>query len=137
MNKRQAENFERLHTRLAAYGLDRVEVAQLRRIEMTLQRWSERECGDEHGNAIERDESTGVPYLTYNIGSSGRRDRRRIPDAERGALRRLAAIMKRYPDLCAYHQTDPRGCALYIVRKADVGNDRIDSVYTRGVAVCV
>ena len=36
----------------------------------------------------------------------------------------------------AYHQTDPRGCAVYIVRKADIpdGAD-IGSRYTRGVTV--
>ena len=35
-----------------------------------------------------------------------------------------------------YHQTDPRGCALYLLTRAQLGADNIESVYTRGLAVC-
>ena len=51
-------------------------------------------------------------------------------------LVRLAKIMKRYPTLTAYHQGDPRGASLYILRPGDIpeGADP-DSHYNRGVAV--
>lgn len=89
----------------------------LRRAELTLHRWAELECGD--GNdyaswAIERDEATGVSYLvTYP--HTGSPSRRRIPDRERGARWRVATTCRRL-GLDWYHQTDPRGCALYVAR---------------------
>ena len=51
----QKRKFE-LFTRLQALGFTYDEAAQLRRIEMTLQRWAERECGDGSSWAIERDD---------------------------------------------------------------------------------
>lgn len=138
MNKKQQENMRRLYVALGDYGISMTDVAALRRIEMVLHRWAEKECGIDtpHGSyVIERDEKTGKPFGRFY--SHATNNRYPVPDAETGALRRLAAVMERYPDLCAYHQTDPRGCALYILRKADVGSDRIDRVYARGVAVCV
>jgi hypothetical protein len=127
----------RLITALNRLGITTTDALALRKIEMTLHRWAERECGDEHGNAIERDELTGIPYATYDMGMRGERGRYRIADKEQGALKRLAKIMAAYPTLVAYHQGDPRGCALYIVRRSDLGEDRpIESYYTRGVAVC-
>ena len=61
-----------------------------------------------------------------------------VADREAGALRRLAAIMApRKRRLIAYHQGDPRGCALYIVRRRDIpAGASVESFYNRGVAVC-
>jgi hypothetical protein len=124
------------------YGISYQDADNLRRIEMTLQRWSEQECGDgnEYGSwAIERDETTEKPFMIHHHYRHGKGQdtvtRSPIADREKGALKRLAAIMANYPELIAYHQTDPRGCALYILRKSDVNGDDINSVYTRGLAV--
>lgn len=129
-----------LSMRLASLGItDLKDQDQLRRIEMTLSRWSENECGNENGGAIERDEATGKPYWTYETGS-GKRGRYAIADKETGALNRLRKIMAKYPKLWYYHQGDPRGCALYIGRNKDLTSEQIkqiDSYYTRGVAVCI
>jgi hypothetical protein len=119
--------------RLERAGIEWSDAVQLRRIAMTLSRWAELECGTD-GGAIERDEKTGVPYW-YNARASylqanDPRCYTRVSDREAGALRRLAAIMARYPTLAAYHQTDPRGASLYVGSKADM-----DVCYTRGVAV--
>jgi hypothetical protein len=35
------------------------------------------------------------------------------------ALKRLNNIMAAHPEWLAYHQGDPRGCALYIIRKVN------------------
>jgi hypothetical protein len=45
-------------------------------------------------------------------------------------------LMKRYPTLRAYVQTDPRGASLYILRPGDVpeGAD-VDGYYSRGLPV--
>lgn len=117
---------------LHGLGFEHDEIQALFRIERTLQRWGERECGDEYG-CIERDETTGKPYWLY--ASTGRRTP--IADRKAGALRRMAAIMARHPELVSYHQTDCRGCNLYVLAKSDVPpGASLNSVYTRGVAVC-
>jgi hypothetical protein len=117
--------------RLSRLGIMIDDGHALRRIAMTLHRWHELECGDGSG-CIERDETTGKPYW---LNSSTMR-RWPIPDKEKGAHKRLAKIMAKYPDLIPYIQGDPRGAALYIMRKADLpdGAD-IHSYYSRGTAV--
>lgn len=102
----------------------------LRRISMQLHRWHEYECGFENGG-IERDETTGKCYW-YNAMTGKRTP---CPDRETGALRKLDKIMKRYPELRAYVQGDPRGCALYLLRPDDAPAGKEDSHYSRGIAV--
>lgn len=141
----------------------RADAESLRRISMTLRRWHELECGDsdaysswcitrgrmrkfvpEKGKPIrqfEHDEN-GSPfmerhYYTATIQGPGNpATYSPLPDRELGAKTRLAKILKRYPALQAYVQTDPRGCALYILKPGDVpeGTD-ISSCYSRGLAV--
>lgn len=117
--------------RLRKLGFSFEECQTLHRIQMTLNRWDEQECGTDNG-CIERDEATGKPYW---LNSTTMR-RFPIKDREAGAIRRLDKIMAQHPELVAYHQGDCRGCSLYILTKEQVGQDRIDSIYTRGVAVC-
>lgn len=126
-------------TALMANGIALRDAMALRRIAMTLHRWYELECGCGDG-AIERDEKTGIPYW-YNANARylDPRDPRaysRVPDREKGALKRLATIMARYPSLTYYVQTDPRGASLYILRKVDILEGMsLDSCYSRGIAV--
>lgn len=123
-----------------ALGITRDDAEQLRRISMTLRRWFERECGDsnDYGSfAIERDETTDKPFLVVHSHRPPFGVRRLpIADRETGARKRLAAIMAKYPTLTAYVQSDPRGCALYILTAEHLasGHD-INSIYNRGVAV--
>lgn len=138
--------------RLQAAGISWDDACALRRISMTLHRWHELECGDGNGHAswcITRGNKTRVDGKTVFIHAeeSGRPYLERhphrgeisytlIPDRERGALKRLAKIMARYPGFVPYVQGDPRGCALYIVRKDDwkQGED-LAAIYGRGIAV--
>jgi hypothetical protein len=114
----------------------RADAESLRRISMTLHRWHELECGIDNG-AIERDETTGKPYWRPTNGDSEfQKGRWPVADREAGALKRLAAIMARYPSLTSYVQSDPRGCALYILRPGDVpAGEKAESYYSRGLAV--
>lgn len=131
-------------------NIARADAESLRRISMTLRRWHEMECDDgndfaswlivrgrkENGAFIHND--NGSPFMQTNshanIVASARYDA--IPDREAGARKRLAAIMARYPSLQAYVQTDPRGCALYILKPGDVPTgENADSYYSRGLAV--
>ncbi len=127
MNKRELQDWMRTCASLNALGFNDDEIESLRRIQMTLHRWSERECNGEvevNDNGKAWDTS-----WTHRI---------RIANKEAGALRRLAKIMEGKQGVQAYHQGDPRGCALYIVRDSDVpaGAD-IGSYYSRGIAVCI
>ena len=143
MNKQQAQNYVRLSNELARHGLSETEISQLLRAERTLQRWAERECGDGSNWAIERDEtadgSDGKPFLVYHADRDYSKPAVRYPiaDREAGALRRVAKICGRH-GLDFYHQTDPRGCALYVLRPGDVpAGQCVTGCYTRGVAVCL
>ena len=117
--------------RLGRAGISYSDALALRRVAMTLHAWHEAECGTGNG-CIERDGETGKTY--FRNASSGKRYS--TPDRETGALKRLAAIVARYPGLSYYVQTDPRGAALYILRAGDVpeGQDP-DCFYSRGIAV--
>lgn len=149
-NPTKAERKFQLISRLRDLGFTYDEAYSLRRIEMTLHRWGEQECGDSNNFrswAIERDEVTGKPYMGI-YPHNGKSFRYPIADREAGALKRCAAIVKARNDRTGnmgkawanfvkfYHQTDPRGCALYLLTNEQLGNDSIDSVYTRGLAVC-
>jgi hypothetical protein len=121
---------------LISAGISEDDARALRRISMTLHRWHELECGNERGEAVERDEETKVPYLTYDTGTNGKRGRTRIPDRETAALKRLAKIIKGYPGFSFHVQGDPRGSALFILRPGDVPAEAdLDSCYSRGIAV--
>jgi hypothetical protein len=132
----------KLFAKLESMGFTYDEAASLRRIEMTLQRWAERECGDGSDWAIQRDEVTGKPFNVYHGESSPRKYA--IPDREAGALKRAKNIVSarnvringdhdRDDDLMAYHQGDCRGCMLYLI---PAGTMNPDSNYSNGFPVC-
>ena len=124
--------------RLRREGISLDDAMALRRIAMTLHRWSEMKCGDGNNYSswcIVRDEETDKPYLEIHP-HTGKSYRQPIPDRERGAQKRLAKIMARYPELRSYVQGDPRGAPLYILRPGDVpAGQNIDGYYNRGIAV--
>lgn len=131
MTKREALEITHTQNRLMDIGISREDTEALRRISMTLRRWSELECGMAHG-CIERDETTDKPYWLNSFTMR----RTPIADKEKGALRRLAGIMAKYPTLKPYVQGDPRGCALYILTPDQLTSEHgIDSIYTRGIAI--
>ena len=127
MNRQTLEMLNRVQRR----GLSLDDALALRRIAMTLHRWYELECGD--GNdyqswGIERDETTGKPYMVH-YPHSGKSYRVRVADRERGAIRRLDKIMARYPGLRYYIQTDPRGASVYLYDPAQLNGGGIDWCY--------
>ncbi len=123
-----------LQDRLVALGIEASlqDAATLCRAERTLHTWSEQECGN--GNnyaswAIERDETTGKPYMV-RYPHTGKTTRTPIADRERGAIKRVGKLCERL-GLHFYHQTDPRGCALYVSRYPMTDQD-----YSRAIACC-
>lgn len=123
---------------MSELGFSYSEAQSLRRIELTLRRWSEAECNGE----IQRDDNTEKPFRVWSTGN-GHESRMPTADREQGALKRLAKIMEKHPELWSYHQSDPRGCQLYIGRGADMVDIQgtkeqvLSSHYTRGFAVCI
>lgn len=92
--------------------------------------------------AIERDgdDGEGRPFRIW-VGPDGhgqtRATRYPIRDMARAAMRRAVAIATAH-GLEVYHQGDPRGCALYLIRPGDVpAGAGVGAYYTRGIAVCV
>ena len=130
------ENLLHLVRRLERLGFTLDEISALLRIERVLHRWAELECNGD----IQRDELTNKPYAEYGsyVEANDPRRKHYVADREAGALKRLAKIMEPHKRrLVAYHQGDPRGCALYIVPKKDIPKgERLDAYYSRGTAVC-
>jgi hypothetical protein len=116
---------------LQSLGFTSAEAEALRRISLTLHRWSEHECN----GVIERNEDdNNRPY--WSNPNSGRHYVCRVADREAGALVRLQRIMDAHKPLSAYVQGDPRGCSLYIIRPGDVPEGaNVDGYYSRGIAV--
>jgi hypothetical protein len=84
--------------------------------------------GVKTGKVFEYDDY-GKPYLERHSNTENKPSYTLLADKERGALKRLAAIMAKHPKLTAYVQGDPRGCALYI------GEGLTDTNYSNGIAV--
>lgn len=128
MTKRERENRQWMYNALMSLGLSFDECETLRRCSMTLHRWAEHECN----GVIQRDEQTNKPYIHSSYDG-----RKLYPTADReaGAIKRATAILKAH-NLNLYHQGDPRGASLYVIRPNDVpaGMD-VDSCYSRGIAV--
>ena len=130
MTKREAETREHMYRALSSMGLSYDEYETLRRCSMTLSRWAEGECGTDH-YCIERDEVTGKTFRRYSYTGKAYP----IADRETGALRRAKAITDAH-GLTLYHQSDPRGAALYVLRPSDLADGAdVDSCYNRGVTV--
>lgn len=134
----------KLIEQLRELGFTFEEANDLRRIEKTLRRWFEYECGTENERGtsfcIEREGGTddGKPFMrTQFMAGKNWIDRKSpVPDREKGARLRLAKIMEAHPTLVPFVQTDCRGAALYILRKDDVKGENLDSIYNRGLCVC-
>ena len=115
MNRKEAIRQYEQEARLMELGFTHQEAEKIRLVSLTLHRWCERECNGE----IERDETTDKPMHFYET-ASGKRKGYPVPDREKGAIRRLQAILVAHPGLDWYYQTDPRGCSVYIYRHDDV-----------------
>ena len=120
----KAEKIHRLYSRLAELGFSFDDSSTLIRAERTLARWGEAECNGD----IQRDEKTNIPWRYFG---NEHQHRCATPDREAGALRRVTAICER-AGAHFYHQTDPRGCSLYVSREPLTDNN-----YNNGIAVCI
>lgn len=89
----------------------------LRRAQMTLHRWAELECGTTQGHIERLEQLDGKTRPVFVPDWRGRGpggvSPHVIPDREAGAIRRVEQVCKN-AGLFYFHQTDPRGCALYV-----------------------
>jgi len=136
MTKREKERITRLYHRLYDLGFTDNECETLRKASMNLSRWAERECNGE----VERDENTGKPFHSYEVKSFGKwvRLASPVPDREIGAKKRITEVLRSHPDWIWFHQTDPRGAALYLIPAETIekGSDYISCNYSSiGIAI--
>ena len=120
----QQRFWERFGHGIRRYGISQQDYKALALEEHRLHRWSEEECN----GTIQRDEETGKPFRRYEIGLGGDFRDCPIPDRETGSLKRCEEIAARY-GLRFFHQTDPRGCQVYVYRESDLNGSDIRSVY--------
>lgn len=97
------------------YAMEPEQARTLRRAQLALHRWAEEICN----GTIQRDDEQGdgKPFRVYHFATAphtfGGPHQTPVPDRERGALARVEKVCKD-AGLYYYHQTDPRGCALYV-----------------------
>jgi hypothetical protein len=133
MNRKEAIRQTEQIRSLEAIGFTQAEAETLRRISMTLSRWDEAECNGE----VEVDDDGKAFRVHQGHAPTWAVSRWPIPNREAGAIRRLRKIMGSHPGLAFYHQTDPRGAALYIYRPEGLKpGQSIDSVYS-SIGICV
>lgn len=141
MNKRQktAAFFDRM-TNL---GFTHAETGALLKAERALSRWAELECGISDANrsvSVYRDEDTGRPFyrIEYRVGNEWKTNTQPKRDTEKAALQTVERILADKPGFSAYHQTDPRGVSLYLIRPGDIdAGEDVRRLYNRGLAMAV
>jgi hypothetical protein len=124
----------RLAQSLAHFKLSPDDIAKLLRIEKKLRRWHELQCGVDAGHVEEvGGEGSGKWEFVNRHGN-----RSPIRDAGKQAEKALDAFTAGNPDWFFHVQTDPRGCALYPLKKSQVeSREDGNAVYSRGVAICI
>ena len=133
MNRNQTERYGRIVIELTKHGMNLRDVDTLIRAERTLSRIGTDYCN----GTLQRDESDGKVYRHYGNGTFGPFWPVKVADREAGALKRIDKICKA-ASVTYYHQGDPRGCSLYIIRPGDIRDgQKIDCCYSNGVSICI
>lgn len=129
--------------RMTNLGFSHADTDALLKSERALSRFTELECGISDCNrsiSVFRDEETGKPFyrIEYRAGNDWKERIEPRRDTEKAALRTVARIMASKPGFSAYHQTDPRGVSLYIIRPGDIeAGEDVRRLYNRGIAMAV
>ena len=124
-------------------GFSHAEADALLKAERALSRFAELECGISDANrsvSVFRDEETGRPFyrIEYRAGNDWKERIEPKRDTEKAALQTVARILESKPGFSAYHQTDPRGVSLYIIRPGDIeAGEDVRRLYNRGLAMAV
>ena len=109
-------------------GLSAYRWNQLRRAEMALHSWAEKECNGE----IQREDESGRPRLYYRSRYGVFTERGGfIVDSEAHYLKEAKRHAKA-AGLKIYHQGDCRGCSLYLYKQSDLDQALArDEIYRR------
>lgn len=120
MTKKEATRQNNQEAALVRLGFTIYEAQDLRLLSKRLHTWNERLCNntevDESGKAFIYNEYSGKRYPCRNNG--------------KGIERRLKAIQEKHPEVIIYEQGDPRGCAVYVVPKSELGARDVESYYS-------
>ena len=130
MNTQEMLNFARICLRLSRHGMFPEDVFKLIQCSRQMNRWGTAHCNGD----VQTDEDTGKIYRYWGVGDKPPQ-LVSIPDRGKAILARASKIARAH-HLYVYHQSDPRGCSLYLLRRKDMKNkDNIQ--YTNGVALYV
>jgi hypothetical protein len=142
MKQTKKQQTARFFDLMSENGFTYDEAKSLLKCERALRKWGELECGTGDRNRsvhVFRDES-GKPFyrVQFYAGGQWRESVQPKRDTEKAALAKVEAIMAGKTGFRAHHQTDPRGCALYIIRPGDIeAGGNVRALYNRGIALCV
>ena len=141
MNKKQKTTA--FFDRMTNLGFSREETKSLLKAERALTHWAGLECGISDCNrsiSVFRDEETGKPFyrIEYRVGNEWKTRTQPKRDTEKAALQTVARILESKPGFSAYHQTDPRGVSLYLIRPGDIkAGEDVARLYNRGLAMAI
>lgn len=124
MNGTTKAQVSTMNKRLREFGLSEKDIRVIRGISRGLTYWDEALCGTED-YTIEQKEDGTFWKTVYKTGWHFP-----VEDYSMRAVKRLDKLFAKHPDLTWYHQTDSRGCALYVLKKADIEGKDIDQVYS-------
>jgi hypothetical protein len=142
MKQTKKQQTDRFFDLMSENGFTHDETTALLRAERALRKWGELKCGTGDKNrsiSVFRDES-GKPFyrVQFYAGGQWRETVQPKRDTEKAAWNKVQSIMASKPGFSAYHQTDPRGCALYVIRPGDIeAGGNVRALYNRGIALCV
>ena len=129
--------------RMTNLGFSHAETEALLKAERALTRWAELECGISDSNrsiSVFRDEETGKPFyrVEYRVGNEWKTRTEPKRDTEKAALQTVKRIIDGKPGFRAYHQTDPRGVSLYLIKPGDIdAGEDVARLYNRGLAMAI
>lgn len=119
-------NFLALCECLEPYGLSDRDVEQLLLYARILNRWGVLQASGitsrdgQYTRYIDRDDDGKVYYIKMHRYGLEENQEREIRDMEQITLNQIEDMMRRTnPTLRAYHQTDPRGVSLYLLKPGE------------------
>lgn len=139
MTKREWEQRQHQERALATLGITPEDAARLRRISSSLRNSFEFSCCYDESQAAQEKRSRREENLeakARQIVAEAWAEANPQPECRQTEILRAASMLPKAP--AVYVQTDPRGCALYVVPAETIARfpgQPLDSIYSQGIAV--
>lgn len=110
----------------AKLGVVASDFRKLCQLERALHKWGEDYCNGD----VFLDEETGQAFRHFKLTDYSPEATLPTDNREVSALASVASVMSAYPALWFFHQSDPRGCALYVGRRKGCDMSALDCNYS-------